>query len=59
LARQLALAHWIERAVEDGRAGSYGEVARALGLNGVVERQARLGLRRHVVLRAVSPEKAT
>jgi len=32
LARQLALAHWVERAVEDGRAGSYGEVARALGL---------------------------
>jgi hypothetical protein len=32
LARQLALAHWIERVVEEGRAGSYGEVARALGL---------------------------
>ena len=32
LARQLALAHWIERAVEDGRVASYGEAARALGL---------------------------
>jgi len=32
LARQLALAHWIERAVEDGRVASYAEVARALGL---------------------------
>lgn len=32
LARQLALAHWIERAVEDGRVSSYAEVARALGL---------------------------
>lgn len=32
LAHQLALAHWIERAVEDGRVASYGEVARALGL---------------------------
>ncbi len=32
LARQLALAHWIERAVEEGRVGSYGEMARALNL---------------------------
>jgi len=32
LARQFALANWIERAVEDGRMGSYGKVARALGL---------------------------
>jgi len=32
LARQLALAHWIERAVESGQVASYGEVARALGL---------------------------
>lgn len=32
LARQRALAHWIEPAVEEGRVASYGEVARALGL---------------------------
>lgn len=32
LARQLALAHWIERAVETGHVSSYAEVARALGL---------------------------
>ena len=32
LARQLALAHWIERAVEAGQVASYGEVARVLGL---------------------------
>jgi alkylated DNA nucleotide flippase Atl1 len=32
LARQLALAHWIERAIESGEVASYGAVARALGL---------------------------
>jgi alkylated DNA nucleotide flippase Atl1 len=32
LARQLALAHWIERAIESGEVRSYGAVARALGL---------------------------
>jgi alkylated DNA nucleotide flippase Atl1 len=32
LARQLALAHRIERAVESGEVASYGAVARALGL---------------------------
>ncbi len=46
LVRQLALAHWIERAVEDGRASSYGEVARALGLteSRVTQITALLGL---------------
>ena len=46
LARQLALAHWIERAVEEGRAGSYGEVARALGLteSRITQVTALLGL---------------
>ena len=32
LARQLALAHWIERAIEAGEVASYGDVARRLGL---------------------------
>lgn len=32
LARQLALAHWIERAIEAGTVASYGDVARRLGL---------------------------
>jgi len=32
LARQLALAHWIERAIEAGQARNYADVARALGL---------------------------
>lgn len=46
LARQLAMAHWIERAVEEGRAGSYGEVARALGLteSRITQVTALLGL---------------
>lgn len=46
LARQLALAHWIERAVEDGRVSSYGEVARALGLteSRITQITALLGL---------------
>jgi len=46
LARQLALAHWVERAVEDGRASSYGEVARALGLteSRITQVTALLGL---------------
>ena len=46
LARQLALAHWIERAVDEGRAGSYGEVARALGLteSRITQVTALLGL---------------
>ena len=46
LARQLALAHWIERAVEDGRVPSYGEVARALGLteSRITQITAMLGL---------------
>jgi hypothetical protein len=46
LARQLALAHWIERAVEDGRVGNYGEVARALGLteSRITQITALLGL---------------
>jgi len=46
LARQLALAHWIERAVEDGRVASYGEVARALGLteSRITQVTALLGL---------------
>lgn len=50
LARQLALAHWIERAVEDGRASCYGEVARALRLteSRITQIAALLGLcRRH------------
>lgn len=39
-------AQWIERAVEDGRAGSYGEVARALGLteSRIAQVTALLGL---------------
>jgi len=32
LARQLALAHWIERAIEAGQARNYADVARALGV---------------------------
>jgi len=46
LARQLALAHWIERAVEAGQAASYGEVARILGLteSRVTQITALLGL---------------
>jgi len=46
LARQLALAHWIERAVEGGRVASYGEVARALGLteSRITQVTALLGL---------------
>jgi len=32
LARQLALAYWIERAIEAGEVASYGDVARRLGL---------------------------
>lgn len=46
LARQLALAHWIERAVEEGRVASYGEVARALGLteSRITQVTALLGL---------------
>jgi prophage antirepressor-like protein len=32
LARQLVLAHWIERAIEAGQARNYADVARALGL---------------------------
>lgn len=32
LARQLALAHWIERQLESGRVESYAEIAAALGL---------------------------
>lgn len=46
LARQLALAHWIDRAVESGQVASYGEVARALGLteSRVTQITALLGL---------------
>jgi len=46
LARQLALAHWIERAVEEGRVSGYAEVARALGLTAsrVTQVTALLGL---------------
>jgi hypothetical protein len=33
LARQLALAYWIERAIEAGEVDSYGAVARALGIS--------------------------
>jgi len=46
LARQLALAHWIERAVEEARAGSYGEIARARGLteSRITQITALLGL---------------
>jgi len=46
LARQLALAHWIERAVESGQVASYGEVARALGLteSRITQVTALLGL---------------
>lgn len=33
LACQLALAHWIERAVESGQIAYYGDVARLLGLS--------------------------
>ena len=32
-ARMLALAHYIERAIERGEVGSYGEVARGLGIS--------------------------
>jgi len=35
LARQLALAHWIDRAIEAGHARNYADVARALGLTQV------------------------
>jgi hypothetical protein len=46
LARQLALAHWIERAVGEGRASCYGEVARALELteSRITQITALLGL---------------
>jgi len=46
LARQLALAHWIERAVESGQVASYGEVARILGLteSRITQVTALLGL---------------
>lgn len=45
LARQLALAHWIDRAVEEGRVASY-EVARLLGLteSRITQVTALLGL---------------
>jgi hypothetical protein len=33
LARQLALAHWIERAIESGQIACYADVARLLGLS--------------------------
>ena len=46
LARQLALAHWIERAVEAGQVASYGQVARTLGLteSRITQVTALLGL---------------
>jgi len=46
LARQLALAHWIERAVDAGQVASYGDVARALGLteSRITQITALLGL---------------
>ena len=46
LARQLALAHWIDRAVESGQVASYGEVARVLGLteSRITQVTALLGL---------------
>ncbi len=46
LARQLALAHWVERAVEAGRVSCYAEVPRALGLteSRITQVTALLGL---------------
>ena len=46
LARQPALAHWIDRAVESGQVASYGEVARVLGLteSRITQVTALLGL---------------
>lgn len=46
LARQLALAHWIDRAVESGEAASYADVARAVGLeeSRITQVTALLGL---------------
>jgi hypothetical protein len=46
LARQLALAHWIERAVEAGQVAGYADVARALGLtqSRITQITALLGL---------------
>jgi len=46
LARQLALAHWIERAVEAGQIACYADVARALGLtqSRITQITALLGL---------------
>jgi alkylated DNA nucleotide flippase Atl1 len=58
LARQLALAHWIERAVEEGRASCYGEVARALGLSEsrITQVTALLGLSPEVQERVLASE---